>query len=82
MLGQLAAGMGLIASGARIEADFCTHLNVPCLIEWERGFGVVVKSDANGFYWLTRLGWVRQPEHEKQPLMDLTWFYLKNKYNA
>ena len=43
MLGQLAAGMGLHASGTRVAASVCTRLNVPCLINWEGGFGLVVQ---------------------------------------
>ena len=34
MLGQLAAGMGLHASGTRVHASMCTRMNVPCLINW------------------------------------------------
>ena len=49
MFGQLLSGMGLLASGAKVPPSFCTRRNVPCLIEWKCGWGVVVKSDANGF---------------------------------
>ena len=48
MLGQLVAGMGLHASGAKVSATLCTRMNVPCLIAWDEGFGVVVRSDSNG----------------------------------
>ena len=48
MLGQLVAGMGLHASGAKVSPELCTRINVPCLMAWSNGFGVVVKSDASG----------------------------------
>ena len=59
MLGQLAAGMGLHASGTRVAASVCTRLNVPCLINWEGGFGLVVQSNSTGLLVAhPRLGWL------------------------
>ena len=59
MLGQLVAGMGLHASGAKVPASLCTRMNVPCLIAWGDGFGVVVRSDAKGLLVAhPRLGWL------------------------
>ena len=59
MMGQLVAGMGLHASGAKVPAALCTRMNVPCLISWSDGFGVVVRSDANGLLMAhPRLGWL------------------------
>lgn len=59
MLGQLVAGMGLHASGAKVAPNLCTRVNVPCLMAWGGGFGVVVKSDASGMLMAhPRLGWV------------------------
>ena len=59
MLGQLVAGMGLHASGAKVSATLCTRMNVPCLIAWDEGFGVVVRSDSNGLLVAhPRLGWL------------------------
>ncbi len=65
MFGQLLSGMGLLASGAKVPASFCTRMNVPCLIEWKCGWGVVVKSDANGFLIAhPKLGWVEANPEE------------------
>jgi ATP-binding cassette subfamily B protein len=59
MLGQLAAGMGLHVVGARVEAQNSTRLNVPCLMPWDGGFGVVVSSNAAGLVLAhPRLGWL------------------------
>ena len=59
MMGQLVAGMGLHASGAKIPPTLCTRMNVPCLMRWADGFGVVVRSDANGLLVAhPRLGWL------------------------
>ena len=58
MLGQLLAGMGLHATGARVPASFCTRMNVPVLIAWDDGFGLVVQSNDKGFLLAhPRLGW-------------------------
>ena len=60
MMGQLIAGMGLHASGAKIPPALCTRMNVPCLMNWADGFGVVVRSDANGVLMAhPRLGWLK-----------------------
>ena len=59
MLGQLAAGMGLHASGTKISSRLCTRLNVPCLINWNNSFGLVVQSNSNGLLVAhPRLGWL------------------------
>ena len=59
MMGQLVAGMGLHASGAKVPPALCTRMNVPCLMSWADGFGVVVRSDANGLLMAhPRLGWL------------------------
>ena len=56
---QLAAGMGLHASGAKVPASLCTRMNVPCLFAWGESFGVVVRSDSNGLLVAhPRLGWL------------------------
>ena len=50
---------GLHASGAKVPASLCTRMNVPCLIAWGEGFGVVVRSDADGLLVAhPRLGWL------------------------
>ena len=59
MFGQLVASMGLMATGAKVPASMCTRMNVPCLLEWVEGWGVVVRSDSNGFLVAhPRLGWL------------------------
>jgi len=59
MLGQLAAGMGLHVVGATVSADHSTRLNVPCLMPWSGGFGLVVSSNAAGLEIAhPRLGWL------------------------
>ena len=51
--------MGLHASGAKVPASLCTRMNVPCLIAWGDGFGVVVRSNAKGLLVAhPRLGWL------------------------
>ena len=39
---------GLHASGAKVPPALCTRMNVPCLMAWGDGFGVVVQSNATG----------------------------------
>ena len=72
MLGQLVAGMGLHASGAKVPPELCTRVNVPCLIAWGNGFGVVVKSDSSGMLMAhPRLGWVElSPEQIQKAAPD------------
>ena len=48
LLAELISGMGLLCTGATIPSSFCTRLNVPCIIQWEDSFGLIVKSNANG----------------------------------
>jgi subfamily B ATP-binding cassette protein HlyB/CyaB len=65
MLGQLAAGMGLHVVGATVSADNSTRLNVPCLMAWSDGFGLVVSSNAAGLELAhPRLGWLKINPHE------------------
>ena len=71
MFGQLLSGMGLLASGAKVPPSFCTRMNVPCLIEWKCGWGVVVKSDANGFLIAhPRLGWIEASPEEVESVAE------------
>ena len=59
MYGQLLTGMGLLATGAKVEASFCTRLNVPCLIEWKESWGVLIRSNAKGLLIAhPRHGWI------------------------
>ena len=57
MLGQLISGMGLHASGAKIPSNFSTRLNVPCLVKVNDGFGLIIRSDANGLLIASEIGW-------------------------
>ena len=72
MLGQLVAGMGLHASGAKIPPELCTRMNVPCLMAWGDVFGVVVQSNANGMLMAhPSLGWVElSPEQMQESAPD------------
>ena len=59
LLAELISGMGLLCTGATIPSSFCTRLNVPCIIQWEDSFGLIVKSNANGCLMAhPRLGWI------------------------
>ena len=46
--GQLAAGLGLHVSGAKVDASMGTRLQAPTLIPWGDGFAVVVRSNQTG----------------------------------
>ena len=91
MLGQLAAGMGLHASGARVPASLCTRMNVPCLIAWGDSFGVAVRSDSNGLLVAhPRLGWLelapqviaeQAPDGFEVILVDRTSATPNDKFN-
>ncbi len=72
MLGQLVAGMGLQAYGAKVQPALCTRMNVPCLMAWGDGFGVVVQSNANGMLMAhPNLGWVElSPEQIQESAPD------------
>ena len=72
MLGQLVAGMGLHASGAKVPPALCTRMNVPCLMAWGDGFGVVVQSNANGMLMAhPSLGWLElSPEQIQETAPD------------
>ena len=84
MLGQLIAGMGLHASGAKIAPALCTRMNVPCLMNWANGFGVVVRSDAKGVLMAhPRLGWLKlDPETIARTAPDGFDLILVDRTNA
>ena len=46
--GQLAAGLGLHVSGAKVDASMGTRLQTPTLIPWSDGFAVVARSNQAG----------------------------------
>ncbi len=72
MIGQLVAGMGLHASGAKVPPQVCTRMNVPCLMAWGDGYGVVVQSNSNGMLMAhPSLGWVElSPEQIQESAPD------------
>ena len=72
MLGQLVASMGLQASGGKVPPGLCTRMNVPCLMAWGDGFGVVVQSNAHGMLMAhPSLGWVEiSPEQIQESAPD------------
>jgi subfamily B ATP-binding cassette protein HlyB/CyaB len=91
LLGQLAAGMGLHVVGARTESQNCTRLNVPCLMAWDGGFGLVVLSNAAGLLLAhPRHGWLNLSAEEIQEkipeeldviLVDRTTATPEQKFN-
>ncbi|MEN9541553.1 MAG: hypothetical protein RLZZ459_1644, partial [Cyanobacteriota bacterium] len=84
MLGQLAAGMGLHVVGARVEAENSTRLNVPCLMPWAGGFGLVVSSNAAGLVLAhPRLGWLQlSPEQIGEACPEGLELILVDRTNA
>ena len=48
LCGQIAAGLGLHASGAKVAARFGTRLQPPTMIPWQGGFALVTRSDERG----------------------------------
>lgn len=48
LCGQIAAGLGLHVSGARVDADMGNRLLTPTLLKWKEGIAVAVRSDKGG----------------------------------
>ncbi len=48
LCGQIAAGLGLHVSGAKVAARFGTRLQTPTMIPWQGGFALVTRSDERG----------------------------------
>ena len=48
LCGQIAAGLGLHVSGAKVAARFGTRLQTPSMIPWQGGFALVTRSDERG----------------------------------
>ena len=48
LCGQIAAGLGLHVSGAKVAARFGTRLQTPTMIPWKGGFALVTRSDERG----------------------------------
>ena len=46
MLGQLGDFIGLHVVAATLDSNYCTRLNTPAIINWEKSFGVIIKSNA------------------------------------
>ena len=65
MFGQLASGMGLLASGTTVDSSMITRLNVPCIIRWSNSFGIIVRSNANGILLAhPNLGWLELTQED------------------
>ena len=65
MFGQLLTGMGLLATGARVKASFCTRMNVPCLIQWRGSWALAIQSNTNGLLIAhPRHGWIQATSDE------------------
>ena len=84
MLGQLITNMGLQAYGAKVQASLCTRMNVPCLMAWGDGFGVVVQSNTNGMLMAhPSLGWVElSPEQIQKSAADGLEVILVDRTNT
>ena len=48
LCGQIAAGLGLHVSGARVSSEMGTRLQTPSLIPWAESFALVVRSNQKG----------------------------------
>lgn len=91
LVGQLAAGMGLHAVGARIPAAVATRMQVPSLIPWQGGFALVVEANARGLRLASpKQGWVQLspdqlqdafPEQIDLLLVDRTTTTPEQKFN-
>ncbi len=46
--GQIAAMLGLLVSGARVQAGSATRLITPCLVVWKDSFALVTRSNGRG----------------------------------
>ena len=46
--GQIAAMLGLLVSGARVQSGSATRLITPCLVAWKDSFALVTRSNGRG----------------------------------
>lgn len=46
--GQIAAMLGLLVSGARVQPSSATRLITPCLVAWKDSFALVTRSNGRG----------------------------------
>jgi ATP-binding cassette subfamily B protein len=46
--GQIAAMLGLLVSGARVQPSSATRLITPCLVAWKDSFALVIRSNGRG----------------------------------
>ena len=84
MIGQIASGMGLLASGATVESSMVTRLNVPCIIEWSNSFGIIVQSNSKGILLAhPNLGWLElSPEDIEESYPDGVGLVLVNRTSS
>jgi len=60
LCGQIAAMLGLLVTGAKVQAGSATRLITPCLIAWKGSFAVVTASNAAGLRLASPAeGWVQ-----------------------
>ena len=48
LIGQIGAMLGLLVSAAKIPSKAITRMVTPCIIPWNEGFAIVVRSHADG----------------------------------
>ena len=82
--GQLAAGLGLHVSGAKVASSMGTRLQAPTLIPWGDGFAVVARSNQTGLTLASpRDGLVTlQPEQLEESFPEGIEILLLDRSNA
>ena len=91
LVGQLAAGMGLHAVGAKLPAAMATRMQTPSLMPWQGGFALAIEANAKGLRLASpRDGWVQlspaqieehYPEGIELVLVDRTTATPEQKFN-
>ncbi len=60
LCGQIAAMLGLLVTGARVQAASATRLITPCLVPWKQGFAIATASNGAGLRLASPAdGWVQ-----------------------
>ena len=60
LIGQIAAMLGLLVTGAKVKATAATRLITPCLLPYGKGFAIAVNSNARGLTLASPAeGWVK-----------------------
>ena len=67
LVGQIAAMLGLLVSGAKVSSSASTRLITPCLLPWGDSFAIAVSSNARGLTVASPAeGWVRLKPEEME----------------